>query len=98
MPLTENDWEKIAQLACLDCDADSNPGLVAEVKTIMGFIEQLSTVDTKDIAPLFHPLDLYQRLRDDEVCAQDCSKELAKAAALFADGYYLVPKVIDTGL
>lgn len=97
MPLTENDWEKIAQLACLDCNASSNPQLADEVKAIMTFMAQLSKVDTTNIAPLFHPLDLHQRLREDEISEQDCGQELAKTAVFFAEGYYLVPKVIDSG-
>ncbi|CDZ79055.1 Aspartyl/glutamyl-tRNA(Asn/Gln) amidotransferase subunit C [Legionella massiliensis] len=97
MSLTENDLDKIAQLAYLDCKSESNPHLAAEVNSIMDFVEELRQVDTSDIAPLFHPLDLHQRLRNDEISEQDCSDALARIAPSFEDGYYQVPKVIDSG-
>lgn len=97
MSLTENDLDKIAQLAYLDCKSENNPHLALEVNAIMDFVEQLHQVDTSDTAPLFHPLDLHQRLRKDEISEQDCSEALAKIAPSFEQGYYLVPKVIDSG-
>ncbi|MBA3536374.1 MAG: Asp-tRNA(Asn)/Glu-tRNA(Gln) amidotransferase subunit GatC [Tatlockia sp.] len=94
--LNEKDLEKIALLAYLDCGSD-NHQLAADLNSIMNFVEQLRKIDTTQVAPLFHPLDLSQRLRADEITEKDCSAELAKIAPSFEDGYYQVPKVIDSG-
>lgn len=94
MALKETDLENIAQLAYLESD---NQHLAADLNSIMNFIEELRKIDTTNVAPLFHPLDLSQRLRTDEVSEQDCSETLAKIAPSFDEGYYLVPKVIDSG-
>lgn len=97
MAFTEDDLKNLAHLAYLDGESDSNHQLAAEVNKIIDFVEQLRQVDTSGVAPLFHPFDLHQRLREDKVSEQDSSKELAAIAPSFADGVYLVPKVIDSG-
>lgn len=95
--LKETDLENIAQLACLEPDADNYAQLTEEVGAIMDFVEQLRQIKTTGIAPLFHPFDLHQRLREDEISKEDCRKQLAEIAPLFEDDLYLVPKVIDSG-
>jgi aspartyl-tRNA(Asn)/glutamyl-tRNA(Gln) amidotransferase subunit C len=42
-----------------------------------------------------HPLDAAQRLRADVVTESDERDELQKNAPAVADGFYLVPKVIE---
>lgn len=98
MKITEADLEDLAQLACLDIDTEKNQTLVDEINAIMDFVEQLRNHDTARTAPIFHPFDLHQRLRNDTITEEDCSAELAAIAPLFEDNLYLVPKVIDSGL
>ena len=95
MSSSEHELKKIAALAYLD--THNTPHLLDDVRAIMAYVDQLRQIDTTDITPLLHPLDLHQRLRADEVCEENHSVELAKIAPLFANHLYLVPKVIDTG-
>lgn len=95
MAITESEIEQIAQLAYLNTGDSAE--LATEVTAIINFVEQLRQVDTAAVAPLFHPFDLAQRLRADEISEEDCSKQLAEIAPFFEDGHYLVPKVIDSG-
>lgn len=97
MPSSEYELQKIAELAYLEIDATSTKQFTHDVGAIMNFVEQLRQIDTSNAAPLFHPLDLQQRLRVDEVHENDCVAQLEKIAPLFADNLYLVPKVIDSG-
>lgn len=92
----EQDLKKIEQLAYLDSESDEHSQLAEEVHAIMDFIDQLRKVDTRNTAPLFHPADLQQRLRPDEVTEENCEAQLAELAPLFEDGLYQVPKVIDS--
>ena len=94
--LSDEDLEKIAQLAYLDCKSDRQDPIRIDLNAIMDFVEQLRKVDTSGISPLFHPLDLTQRLRADEITEPDCSVELAQIAPAFEkeEGYYLVAKVV----
>ena len=94
---TEDKLKKIAALAYLETDKKSTQQLAHDVSAIMAFIEALRKMDTTSVTPLLHPLDLHQRLRDDDVKEPNCVDQLANIAPLFADGLYLVPKVIDRG-
>lgn len=96
MTVSQKDLEKIARLAYLDTDSDNNAQLSAEVSSIMDFVEQLRAANTNNIAPMFHPYDLHQRLREDVVTEEDCLAQLAEIAPMFEEHLYLVPKVIDT--
>jgi aspartyl-tRNA(Asn)/glutamyl-tRNA(Gln) amidotransferase subunit C len=97
MSISQADLEKIAQLAYLDVEEDNSSQLCQEVSSIMDFVEQLRSVNTSGITPLFHPLALNQRCRPDVITEEDCTKELANIAPLFEDNLYLVPKVIEGG-
>ncbi|PJD96395.1 MAG: Asp-tRNA(Asn)/Glu-tRNA(Gln) amidotransferase GatCAB subunit C [Legionella sp.] len=96
MTLTCTDLEKIARLACLDHSKDNLEPLNEEVNSIMNFVEHLRSLDTQQIAPLFHPFALHQRVREDEVTEQECLAELEAIAPYFEDDLYQVPKVIDS--
>jgi aspartyl-tRNA(Asn)/glutamyl-tRNA(Gln) amidotransferase subunit C len=95
MTITPTELEKIAQLAYLDTDTEHTPQLIQEVNEIMDFVEQLRSVDTTNISPLFHPFALQQRLRPDAITEESCLAELEAIAPLFEDGLYLVPQVIE---
>ena len=97
MTLSKTDIKKIGRLACLDTTTDQTSQLNEEVNSIMDFVEQLRSVDTQGFAPLFHPLALHQRLREDAITEEDCIAELEAIAPLFEDNLYLVPKVIESG-
>lgn len=97
MSISTTELEKIAKLAYLDTNTNSTTHLNDEISAIMDFVDQLRAVDTAHVAPLFHPLATYQRLRLDQVTEKDCIAELEEIAPLFEDNLYLVPKVIDSG-
>ena len=94
MRLTPQDLEKIARLASLDTEHSDK--LNKDINAIMDFVDQLRSVDTDNIAPLFHPLELVQRLRPDEVTEQECLDELKAIASNFENNFYWVPKVIES--
>lgn len=97
MTITPKDLDKIAKLAYISTDEEHSPQLAQEINSIMDFVDELRSVDTKGNAPLYHPFDLHQTLRPDEVTEADCVEQLAEIAPLFEDNYYLVPKVIEPG-
>ena len=97
MLTSELELKKIANLAYIETNAESTQQLAHDVSAIMAFVEQLREMNTTGVAPLTHPLNLHQRLRVDEVKEENQVSALEKMAPLFADGLYLVPKVIDSG-
>ncbi len=97
MLTSEQELKKIAALAYIDTNVESTQQLAHDVSAIMTFVQKLREIDTTNVTPLLHPLDLHQRLRLDEVKEVSQVAELERMAPLFADGLYLVPKVIDSG-
>lgn len=96
MPAFEIELQKLAALSCIEMNEQSAAQFTQDIRLIMDFVEQLRQVDTTSILPLCHPLDLHQRLRSDKVTEKNCISALEKIAPEFADGLYLVPKVLES--
>ena len=95
MIITHKELKTLAHLAYLDCGHDNTHALIHEINAIIDFVEQLKTVDTSQIVPLFHPINHPQHLRDDNVTETDCTNQLTDLAPRFEDNLYWVPKIID---
>ena len=65
------------------------------INRVLGLIDQLRAADTAGVAPLAHPLDATQRLRDDAVSETVDRDALQTIAPAVEAGLYLVPKVIE---
>lgn len=95
MALDKTEIEKIAHLARLEVsDADVDE-VTRRITDILALIDQMQSVNTEDVEPLAHPLDVVQRLRADEVTENDQRDALQALAPETEDGLYLVPKVIE---
>jgi aspartyl-tRNA(Asn)/glutamyl-tRNA(Gln) amidotransferase subunit C len=66
-----------------------------QLSRILDFIEDMNQVDTSQVEPLAHPLDISQRLRADVVSEPVERDKYQKIAPQVEAGLYLVPKVID---
>ena len=75
MKLTPEELKRIAHLARITVSESDVAALQTQLNGIFGLIDELQAVDTKDIEPLSHPLDvisnLAQRLREDRVTEND---------------------------
>ena len=95
MTISAKDLEKISLLAYLDTDIEHSPKLIEDINSIMNFVDQMSSVNTHEVEPLFHPLALNQRVRPDVVTEKNCLEQLESLAPKFEQDLYLVPQVID---
>jgi aspartyl-tRNA(Asn)/glutamyl-tRNA(Gln) amidotransferase subunit C len=95
MSLIRADVEKIAWLARLSLDDNDIPAYTRQLSRILDLVDQLDTVDTADIEPLAHPLELTARLREDRITEQNQREEFQRIAPQVEAGLYLVPKVIE---
>lgn len=94
MSLSLQSLEQLNQLAYLENNLEENPALAQAISSILDFVEQLQNTDVSHVAPLFHPMDLTQRLRTDNVTEIDCSEALSAVAPCFDEAsYYLVPRI-----
>ncbi len=95
MSLSEKDIQKIARLARLEISSAEVPEYVVNLSSILDFVQQLDAVETGEVSPMAHPLDMAQRLREDVVTEKDQRSHFQAQAPETQNGLYLVPKVID---
>ncbi len=69
--------------------------LAPELNNILGWIEQLSEVDTNGVEPLTAVIDQKLRLRDDVVDDGNIREEILANAPEAQHGFFAVPKVIE---
>jgi aspartyl-tRNA(Asn)/glutamyl-tRNA(Gln) amidotransferase subunit C len=95
MALDKTEVEKIAHLARLHVDENEAEEVAGRISEILALIDQMQAIDTDNVEPLSHPLDVVQRLRADQVTESDQRDDLQKLAPKSEGGLYLVPVVIE---
>lgn len=94
MELDNETIDKIAKLARLKLNDSEKEGLTEQLSNILSLAEQMNQVDTENVDPLAHPLDMVQRLRPDRVTEVNTRDALQEPAPHTDSGLYVVPKVI----
>ncbi|MBA4042053.1 MAG: Asp-tRNA(Asn)/Glu-tRNA(Gln) amidotransferase GatCAB subunit C [Sphingobium sp.] len=87
--------KKIANLARIAINEDEAARIAPELDNIMGWIEQLSEVDTRDVEPMTAVIANTLRLRDDVVSDGNVRDAVLANAPLADRGFFTVPKVIE---
>lgn len=95
MALDSGEVKKIAHLARLAIRDEDVPEYATNLSNILGLVEQMNAVDTSQVTPMAHPLDMAQRLRADVVTESDRREAFQEIAPQVEAGLYLVPKVIE---
>lgn len=95
MSLTQDDVKRIARLARIEIDDAQAQATQGQLNTIFDLIATMQAVDTRDIAPMAHAQEVYQRLRADAVTETDFQAAFQAIAPAVDKGLYLVPKVIE---
>ena len=95
MSLTSQDIERIAHLARIRVTPADVLDVQAKLDGIFKLIDEMQAVNTQGIEPMSHGLDMVLRLRDDVVTEIDQREKYQKNAPQAAEGYFLVPKVIE---
>jgi aspartyl-tRNA(Asn)/glutamyl-tRNA(Gln) amidotransferase subunit C len=95
MSLSVEDVAKIAHLARLAVEPQQSEALGRELSNILDLVAQMDSVDTDSVAPMAHPLEMAQRLREDVVSEEDRRDSYQSNAPAVENGLFLVPKVIE---
>ncbi|HNR30668.1 MAG TPA: Asp-tRNA(Asn)/Glu-tRNA(Gln) amidotransferase subunit GatC [Candidatus Hydrogenedentes bacterium] len=94
--ITVEDVEYIAGLAQLEVDAATKARLTEELGKILGYVAKLNELDTRDVPPMMHALEMRNVFREDEA-GPSLPRDLALRAAPSHDGqYFIVPRILDT--
>ena len=95
MSLSASDVKKIAHLARLGIDEQQIESYAKDLSNMLDLMTKMGQTNTDGVAPMAHPLDQMQRLRDDAVTEIDQRDHFQTIAPQTEAGLYLVPKVID---
>ncbi len=87
--------QKIASLARIAVTPQEVEAMTHELNNILGWVAQLSEVDTTGIEPLAAVIPNRLRLRDDVVTDGGIRDAVLANAPQAEHGFYAVPKVIE---
>jgi len=93
--ITLKDVKHIATLARLkfeDADAEK---LKDDLNSILGYVTQLNELDTTNVEPTSHTLDIYTVTRPDEAKPSLTNEQALANAPQADDAHFQVPKVIE---
>jgi aspartyl-tRNA(Asn)/glutamyl-tRNA(Gln) amidotransferase subunit C len=92
--LTRADVEKVALLARLQFSESELETLTGQLAQIVGYVDQLAAIDTENIEPMAHAVEVTNVFAEDRV-QLSLSREAALANAPCQNGRgYLVPAVL----
>jgi len=93
--ITSDDVHHLAQLSSLQLGDEEVEALRADLENILGYVQQLSELDTTGVEPTYQVTDLENVWRDDVVDDYGINREQLIALAPAADGTQIkVPKVL----
>ena len=95
MSISDKELEQIAYLARIGIEKDSFQSLKEKLSNILNMVNELNKVDTENILPMSHPLEISQPLRNDQVTEENQRESLQEHSPLTKAVLFLVPKVID---
>ena len=100
MSVDKENVAKIASLARIKMSDDELERMVPELNQILGWVDQLSEVDTSNVEPMTAVIPNTLRLRADEVNADpktggDRRDDVLANAPAAEHGFFGVPKVIE---
>ena len=94
-PLSSEDVRKVATLSRLNLSPDESSRIAGELGAVLEYVAMLDEVDTDDIEPMAHAVELTNVLRDDAE-RQSLPREAALANAPKNDGTcFLVPPILS---
>ena len=95
MPITEQQVRHVAKLALLDLPDSELSATARQLDAIVGYVEQLSQVDTTGVEPIANVAGLVNVLRADQPGAMLPTAAAMAIAPKHSADAYLVPKVVE---
>ena len=93
--LTRDDVAKVATLARLKLTDSEQETLTTQLGEVLGYVDILNEVNTENVEPMAHAVELSNIFREDEV-RESLPWDDALANAPKSDGQsFLVPQILD---
>jgi aspartyl-tRNA(Asn)/glutamyl-tRNA(Gln) amidotransferase subunit C len=93
--ITVEDVEHVANLARLQLTDEEKSSYATQLSAILEYFDKLSEVDTAQVAPMSHPIDLENVFRGDQAGESMPPEAVLSNAPEQAEGCFQVPVVLD---
>jgi aspartyl-tRNA synthetase len=93
--LSDEDVKKIAKLARLSLEEKDLTEIKNDLNTIIGYFGQLNELDTKNVIPMHHVLNVKNVWRDDISSSPYNSKDIIDNGPLTENNYFKVPRILE---
>ncbi len=98
MEFSKEEIEKLTHLCRIKCTEEEKRKLHANLKKILNYVEELSTLDLQDVPPCNHILPQLKNILREDVCEQTLSQEeFLNNSPASISSMIRVPPVIEKG-
>lgn len=95
MPITREEVLHVARLARLDLLPAEVDRLREQLEKILGSMKQLDRLDTKDVVPTSHAVEMGTPMREDVARPFGDREAILRNAPDREDGFFRVPRIIE---
>ncbi len=95
MEITKETVLHVAELGRLEFNQEELEKFTEQLGRILQYVEKLNELDTRDVEPTFHVLDVSTPLREDIVESWLTQDEALENAPHREEGFFAVPKFIE---
>ena len=95
MKLSRAEVEKVAALARLELSAEEVEHLSEDLSSILSYIAKLEELDTTEVEPTSHVVEMKTPFRDDVVTNEPATDDALANAPEREEGYFVVPSIIE---
>ena len=87
--------DQVAELGRLNLKPEEKKKLAKDLEAILGYVRQLESLDTKNVSPTSHVLDIENVFRPDVVKPSTVRDEALQHAPDHEGKFFKVPKVVE---
>jgi aspartyl-tRNA(Asn)/glutamyl-tRNA(Gln) amidotransferase subunit C len=95
MKLTREDVQRVAALARLRLSPEEESSLTEQLDDILQYMEKLGELDTSDVVPFTHAVEIVNAFREDKVTNEPAVEALLANARERHETFFKVPKIIE---
>ncbi|MEK6601770.1 MAG: Asp-tRNA(Asn)/Glu-tRNA(Gln) amidotransferase subunit GatC [Candidatus Binatota bacterium] len=95
MKITREEVQRVALLARLQFSPQEEEILTGQLDKILQYMEKLNQLDTTNVEPLAHAVDIVNAFREDRVANQPSPDSLLANAPAREKDFFKVPKIIE---
>jgi aspartyl-tRNA(Asn)/glutamyl-tRNA(Gln) amidotransferase subunit C len=95
MKITREEVQRVALLARLQLSPEEEELLTGQLDKILQYMETLDRLDTENVEPLAHAVDVVNAFRDDRITNAPQPDNLLANAPAREKSFFKVPKIIE---